>query len=940
MILIKKRFFAMVIALLLAIPTFATHIRGGEITAKRISDNSLTYEFTINIYCDSKGGAPACTAANDVTLCLGDGTVVKAVRVSNKDIGNNTSHSIYKYTYTFQVPGVYRVSAIQPNRNADVLNMTNSVNTNFYIATTLVINPFVGLNTTPILLNPPVDFTAIIGQKWTHNPGAFDAEGDSLAYKMVVPQQGTGQEACSGVPVNGYKEPTQVDLACPGTTFSIDSRTGTLTWDTPCRAGQYNVAFVIEEWRKGADGTYTKIGEVIRDMQIIVEDTDNAPPEIIVPPAICVEAGKTVQFTVSASDKVSPRSKRIDPISITSISGVYNQTSPPQFIAPNFGSFVANNTAGTGTFAWATNCNHVRNQPYDILFKVEDAPPSVFPKLVDSKIVKITVVASRPANLRAVPEGARSFRLNWTAYSCIPKGSTSEVVIYRKEGCSAANIDVCKPILPAGYVEIARVPASATAFLDDKNIRRGTNYSYRIGMDFGTGLGTSAVSDESCALIENASVFITNVSIDKTDAATGEITVKWIKPVGLNQPLLKGPYQYRLFRAVGQSGATGFTQITSVNTVLDNKADTIFIDKALNTKDNSYRYRLDFYYTENNKLTILDSTDTASSVRLSAATGVKAIDLSWVANTPWNNQNQKHRVYREIRTRPGTFNLIAEVPVSTTNTFRYTDNGTDTFAADGVINVKMSPDSQYCYRVETVGTYGIAAVRPTVLTNFSQVTCAVARDTIKPCPPVLKIDDLSCEAFNAATPCNQTTFKNTLSWTDPAKNARGEDCDKGLIKYSIYFTASQGGKFDKIGESNVPNMSYIHQNLTTLAGCYYVTATNRFGIESDRSNIVCKDNCTGYKLPNVITPNGDGKNDVFQPIDCPRFVQSVAFVVYDRWGIKVFETNDLNINWKGLNTGGGELPAGQYYYEAQVKFIKLEPQTEPLVIKGWVSVLR
>lgn len=935
----KKIYFLYLITLLvMCVPALATHIRGGEITAKRISDTSLTYEFTINIYCDSKGGAQACNAANDIILCLGDGTVVKALRVSNKDIGNGTSHSIYKYTYNFTAPGVYKISAIQPNRNADVLNMTNSVNTNFYIATTLVINPFVGLNTTPILLNPPVDFTAIIGQTWTHNPGAFDAEGDSLAYKMVVPQQGTGQESCTGTPVNGYKDPTQVDLSCPNTTFAIDARTGTLTWNTPCRAGQYNVAFVIEEWRKGPDGTFTKIGEVIRDMQIIVEDTDNAPPEVTVPPSICVEAGKTVQFNITAIDKVSPRSKRVDVVTVTSVSGIYNQVNPPQFIQPNFASF--SYSGGTGAFTWLTNCNHVRSQPYDVLFRAEDNPPAVFPKLVDSKIVKITVVAPRPSNLKATAEGSKAFRLNWAVYACVPKGSIAEVIIYRKEGCSNAAIDVCKPILPAGYVEIARVPASTTTFLDDKNIKRGTNYSYRIGMDFGTGLGTSAVSDESCVLIDNANIYLTNVSVDKTDATTGEITVKWIKPLGLNQAVIKAPYQYRLFRATGQTGTGGFTQITSINTALDNKADTIFIDKALNTKDNAYRYRLDFYYTENNRLTILDSSDVASSVRLAAATSVKSIDLTWTANTPWNNQNQKHRVYRELRNRPGVYNLIAEVPVTSPATFRYNDNGTDAFAADGLVNVRMSPDSQYCYRVETVGTYGNANIKPALLQNFSQNICASPKDTIKPCPPVLKVDDIACDIFNNTVPCSQTTFKNTLTWTNPDKNVRGEDCDKGLIKYSIYYTNTQGGKFEKIAETTVPIQTYIHQNLRSLAGCYYVTASNRFGIESDRSNIVCKDNCITYKLPNVITPNGDGKNDVFQPLDCPRFVQTMNCVIYDRWGTKVYETQDLNINWKGVNTGGGDVAAGQYFYEVQVTFLKLNLQTEPFVLKGTVSVLR
>ncbi len=62
----------------------------------------------------------------------------------------------------------------------------------------------------------------------------------------------------------------------------------------------------------------------------------------------------------------------------------------------------------------------------------------------------------------------------------------------------------------------------------------------------------------------------------------------------------------------------------------------------------------------------------------------------------------------------------------------------------------------------------------------------------------------------------------------------------------------------------MPPMNYIHKNLPSFAGCYYVTAVDRSGNESRPSNTVCKDNCPYYELPNVMTPNADGKNDLFE----------------------------------------------------------------------------
>jgi gliding motility-associated-like protein len=60
--------------------------------------------------------------------------------------------------------------------------------------------------------------------------------------------------------------------------------------------------------------------------------------------------------------------------------------------------------------------------------------------------------------------------------------------------------------------------------------------------------------------------------------------------------------------------------------------------------------------------------------------------------------------------------------------------------------------------------------------------------------------------------------------------------------------------------------------------------------------------------PNLITPNGDGKNDYFI-IEAPTS-QTWQLRIYDRWGALVFESNDYMNNWGGL-----ESQAGVYYYE-------------------------
>ncbi len=61
--------------------------------------------------------------------------------------------------------------------------------------------------------------------------------------------------------------------------------------------GEYNIAFLIEEWRYGV-----RIGYVTRDMQIAITACSNQPPIISPLQDDCVVVGETLSFTVSATD--------------------------------------------------------------------------------------------------------------------------------------------------------------------------------------------------------------------------------------------------------------------------------------------------------------------------------------------------------------------------------------------------------------------------------------------------------------------------------------------------------------------------------------------------------------------------------------------------------------------------------------------------------------
>jgi gliding motility-associated-like protein len=62
------------------------------------------------------------------------------------------------------------------------------------------------------------------------------------------------------------------------------------------------------------------------------------------------------------------------------------------------------------------------------------------------------------------------------------------------------------------------------------------------------------------------------------------------------------------------------------------------------------------------------------------------------------------------------------------------------------------------------------------------------------------------------------------------------------------------------------------------------------------------------EIPNVITPNGDGKNDYFYIKNIER-VKSSKLAIYNRWGMRVFEMDGYDNSWDARNQ-----PDGVYYW--------------------------
>ena len=903
----------------------ATHNRAGEITVRQVGDcvNSLTVEATITTYTKASS-RPA--DRDTLTICWGDGVCERVARSNGPGnppqgvvLENDTKRNLYIARHTYPARGSYVISMTDPNRNGDILNVNypSSDQVKFHIETRYTFpNPqFQGCNNTPVLLQPPIDI-GCVGQIFTHNPNAYDPDGDSLSYHFTVPLQDVG------LPVPNYIFPNFIPMPNPLLNqLTIDEVSGDIVWDAPQKAGEYNLAMIIVEYRDGIP-----IDTILRDMQILIEECENLPPVVITPfDETCVIAGDVLEFEVQGT---APLSESSQLVRLTALGGPLEVPYSPATFTPNTNIFEPDPVVKT--FRWETSCEHISDQYYSVVFKATDNFFGDTTGLATLKTVRIKVVGPPPEDVRGEAT-AGTVTVSWAKpYACENAAEQyfRGFTVWRKLGSSSFPIDTCTPGLEGrGYTKLTNVPIKEEQdgryVFFDSDVERGRTYCYRIlgqfakttpGGQYTYNTVESLPSKEICVQLNRDIPLITNVSILATSATNGEIEVCWSKPVAQDLDTLQnaGPYRYEVLRAEGLSPANDAFQpigISFSSPTFAGANDTCFVDTGLDTRKGPYSYKVNFYVEGN---ILLGATNAASSVFLSISPTDNANVLSWEEKVPWDNF--EYIVYRKNTT--GTFDSITTVTEP-----RYSDTG-------------LLNGAEYCYRVQSIGSYGVDGVKSPLL-NDSQENCGVPIDDIPPCPPTLEVSNACDQAINCT---DEEALKNTLLWVNPMDLCEETD---DVVGYRIYYAPFEGNDFTLIANIDDSRLTeFDHKPELGIAGCYAVTAIDTFFNESAFSNIVCVDNCPNYVLPNAFTPNGDGQNDLFKPFPfC--FIDRVEFNVFNRWGQIVFTTNDPQLNWNGNNLQGKELAEGTYYYTCRYFERRVTGITPgPEVLSGYITLIR
>ena len=404
---------------------FATHNRGGEIVVRTTDcadpSQRLTACATIVTYTEI---AQTEVDRDSLLLEWGDGTSEMIARTRVTALTPGIQRNEYTLCHRYAAFGRYLLTFQDVNRVRGLRNIPGSVNIPFSVFTSFsLVDPALGsCNSTPRFTQHPID-PACIGSVWTHNPGAYDVDGDSLAFEFGRPTVGGRAE------IPNYALPNQIGGATGDLT--IDPRSGQITWDAPSAAGEYNLTILAISFRNGLP-----LDTLLRDLQIFVADCTNAPPTIGVDrEEISVVAGEVVEFEVLADNPTSEDQS----VSLTAGGRPFELTDNAATFLPAGGNLRADSTQKV--FRWATTSADVSSQEYFVVLRAEDDGPPAPTGLATLRTVSIRVVASPPTAVAEVDPTASG----GMPVSVYPNPTTDRLKVTLPAGAGDCDLTLYSP---------------------------------------------------------------------------------------------------------------------------------------------------------------------------------------------------------------------------------------------------------------------------------------------------------------------------------------------------------------------------------------------------------------------------------------------------------------------------------------------------------------
>lgn len=168
--------------------------------------------------------------------------------------------------------------------------------------------------------------------------------------------------------------------------------------------------------------------------------------------------------------------------------------------------------------------------------------------------------------------------------------------------------------------------------------------------------------------------------------------------------------------------------------------------------------------------------------------------------------------------------------------------------------------------------------------------------------------------INAQNGCTDS-FKSVISVHEPPV-ADIQNSDRNLCSGKMFTVSTiEGYRYEY---SWKPAQYFLSNNSPSVTGVAQKTGYIQLEV-SNQWNCIVTDSlyiyagpCCDVFLPDAFTPNGDGRNDIYFPIDIQQH-KLIEFIIANRWGEIVYKTNEQGAGWDGKYKDT-DLPVGTYHY--------------------------
>ncbi len=163
-------------------------------------------------------------------------------------------------------------------------------------------------------------------------------------------------------------------------------------------------------------------------------------------------------------------------------------------------------------------------------------------------------------------------------------------------------------------------------------------------------------------------------------------------------------------------------------------------------------------------------------------------------------------------------------------------------------------------------------------------------------------------------------------------------CEDNTITFNVYDSSATSYLW------RGPSVYFLQNNpkdsvfTATFEGIYEVDITNNCGTLTQILDLKTEDCVCSPFIPNSFTPNNDGNNDQLQVFTgCD--ITELKFSIFNRWGERVFYTEDINEGWDGTFSGG-IAPTGVYIYRLEYTSSNFKGEVVPSVKYGDITLIK